>query len=722
MKHTVYILSAAAVLAVSCVRTELDPSGKTPVIRFTATEGVSDFLTKSEGASRAAEADTLVLTSEDGRTIRLVAVEEPLALQAQGISITKAPKVYGSTAADIQALDFAVWAYNLPPSAASPASWVLDGGTGSTPVQVAYDNTKGDWRPTGGDILHNTSSRDTGWKSCWFAVGPWGAYSGADAAVSGLSVVAGASPTLIYTVPSGKNVQKQWDLLAARTDPRDIANGNPVALTFAHVLTGIRFKRDAGLDISNILISGVYGSATLDMAKIPVDGDLSGFVHVDEGTTAGYYDPDNDLWSGRGTTGGTYEMDMAGSDWVSDVASKDANTLMMIPQLTPGGARITVTIDGFTYTGDISGHRWLPGRLVTYRIDKQPPFFSVSPTRKVRFAPGNVQYKASTQEWRFAENQWDYVGDATVGTVYENGIKSDNTLISSTYNGWIDLFGWATAGVKNPDGDYGYDSNHKKYHPYSPNSGNYLGFGPISGVSGMEYSFEGWTDLLLPIGAYDTNDTWIVDAGNTWNNTLVPGAEKVRKYCDWGVHFNESGEGSQNRVNGTWFTMSYSQQRYLFMERANAGLLSGYAVIHISPSVSVSGIVILPDNWGKPQTCSFVSQSEYDTGDNVYYAAGASPSQGPSGSWAEMEEAGAVFLPSAGIRYDSDDSIRRDHPAYQLSYWTSSFGGVGVIGSSAVITAYGWRLSLTEQYTPASNFNFVVKNCGCSVRLVHDVD
>lgn len=57
--------------------------------------------------------------------------------------------------------------------------------------------------------------------------------------------------------------------------------------------------------------------------------------------------------------------------------------------------------------------------------------FSVSETQKVDFAPGNLQYQASTGTWRFAEHQYDYVGE-------------DNEHISSTYSGWIDLFGWGT--------------------------------------------------------------------------------------------------------------------------------------------------------------------------------------------------------------------------------------------------------------------------------------
>ena len=35
--------------------------------------------------------------------------------------------------------------------------------------------------------------------------------------------------------------------------------------------------------------------------------------------------------------------------------------------------------------------------------------FSVSETKKVIFSPGNLQYKASSNEWRFAKNQYDII-------------------------------------------------------------------------------------------------------------------------------------------------------------------------------------------------------------------------------------------------------------------------------------------------------------------------
>lgn len=58
--------------------------------------------------------------------------------------------------------------------------------------------------------------------------------------------------------------------------------------------------------------------------------------------------------------------------------------------------------------------------------------FSVSVDKQVTFSQGNLQYHPANDEWRFAENQTDYIGDA-------------NSNCSSTYNGWLDLFGWSTS-------------------------------------------------------------------------------------------------------------------------------------------------------------------------------------------------------------------------------------------------------------------------------------
>lgn len=81
--------------------------------------------------------------------------------------------------------------------------------------------------------------------------------------------------------------------------------------------------------------------------------------------------------------------------------------------------------------------------------------FSVSADAQVYFSQGNLQYKASTNTWRFAENQYDYVGEA-------------NSNISSFYSGWIDLFGWGTSGWNSGANCYQPWSTSQTYSDYYP--------------------------------------------------------------------------------------------------------------------------------------------------------------------------------------------------------------------------------------------------------------
>jgi hypothetical protein len=164
--------------------------------------------------------------------------------------------------------------------------------------------------------------------------------------------------------------------------------------------------------------------------------------------------------------------------------------------------------------------------------------FSVSPMEQVRFSPGNLQYQASTNTWRFAENQFDVVG-------------SDNSLISSNYDGWIDLFGWGTSG---------YDG----CEPYLTSS-----------------------DVSLYARGMDS----IV--GTNW---------------DWGV-FNTIVNGG-NRVN-LWRLLTREEWMYLFYYRQNAldkiavGCIDG-----VNGLILLSDDFVLPDSL--EFVCDFADDSGED--------------------------------------------------------------------------------------------------------------
>ncbi len=178
-----------------------------------------------------------------------------------------------------------------------------------------------------------------------------------------------------------------------------------------------------------------------------------------------------------------------------------------------------------------------------------PGKFAVAEGKYVRFSQGNLQYQASTDTWRFAEHQWDFVGDNEEGNVYEGGVKCENGNISSTYSGWIDLFGWGTSG---------WNSGAKAYKPWEA-SDNYKDYYP---------------------GGDHTNDLTGEYAS-----------------ADWGV-FNKIGNGGNK--SGLWRTLTVEEWEYLFEHHFH-----GQATVN-----HVHGYVLLPEGWSAPSGILFSENSD----------------------------------------------------------------------------------------------------------------
>ena len=230
---------------------------------------------------------------------------------------------------------------------------------------------------------------------------------------------------------------------------------------------------------------------------------------------------------------------------------------------------------------------------------------------RIYFSQGNLQYKASTNTWRFAEHQWNFVGDSdyvydeerhekiymAIGNVYENGIQCNNDSISPTYAGWIDLFAWG-----------------KGNDP---------------------------TSLISDQRQYDT-------------------------FIDWGTNPISNG----GNAAGLWRTLTYEEWDYLLFKRKDAAKLVATGTVN-----GVHGLIILPDNWKTPTGLTLYPVStpalgfaleveEYELGnfnqfidtidyeelgmeyrdhylDNVYTEA----------QWNLLETNGACFLPAGGLRW-----------------------------------------------------------------------
>lgn len=256
---------------------------------------------------------------------------------------------------------------------------------------------------------------------------------------------------------------------------------------------------------------------------------------------------------------------------------------------------------------------------------------------KVYFSQGNLQYQASTNTWRFAENQWDYVGNNILGTVYENGVKCDNSLISSTYNGWIDLFGWGTSGWSN---------GNLYYQPFDYQFGNQViayGYGP---TDGSEF--------------YNLTNTY-ADA-------------------DWGVYNSVVNGGNTPNI---WRTLIFDEWYCLLFSRTT---LSGNRFAKASIN-GTNGVVLFPDDWST-STYTFNSPNSPDV---PYYT-----NEITTEEWITIETNGAVFLPAAGFRHITTYSGGTGN--YYGRYWTSESSHYTSSGTAYIIDFFERELVIGWLY------------------------
>ena len=249
--------------------------------------------------------------------------------------------------------------------------------------------------------------------------------------------------------------------------------------------------------------------------------------------------------------------------------------------------------------------------------------FSVSEGQQVYFSQGNLQYQASTNTWRFAENQYDYVG-------------SDNSNISSNYSGWIDLFGWGTSG---------YNHGANCYQPWST-SQSYSDY----------YAYGSYTYNL-----YDQTGQ-----------------------ADWGYNAISNGGNTANQ----WRTLTQPEWYYVFNTRSTTSGIR-YAKAQVN---NVNGVILLPDDW---------SSSTYSLSSTNTYTASFSSNSLTASQWSTLEQAGAVFLPAAGVR--SGTSV--GSVGSNGNYWSASYNN----SSSAFNVYFGGSYLGT---------NGGGRYCGFSVRLV----
>ena len=166
------------------------------------------------------------------------------------------------------------------------------------------------------------------------------------------------------------------------------------------------------------------------------------------------------------------------------------------------------------------------------------------------------------------------------------------------------------------------------------------------------------------------------DAPNKVSTSLADYAE----YHEWGTNM---GDG--------WYTLSKDEWTYLFQTRTNAANLYAPAWVN-----GVSGFVILPDEFTLPSGLSFTT-GVTNYGTNFYANA----------AWRAMENAGAVFLPVDGYRYNGNSIKWVGQSGF---YWSSTVATEGA-------SAWSWLISASD----GARRDYYNLHYGMCVRLVKAV-
>lgn len=230
-----------------------------------------------------------------------------------------------------------------------------------------------------------------------------------------------------------------------------------------------------------------------------------------------------------------------------------------------------------------------------------PGKFSVSATKQVYFSMGNVQYNEDgyAGSSKFADHQWEIVGDATQGDVYYNGIKSDNNKANRGYAGWIDLHEWG--------GNWGQNSAKYVYSTFF----GYKEWGASSYENGGYPEHYLWRTL--------TSDEWIYLFDKRANARNLRGQATVNNHHGyvllpdaWQLPAGLSFRPQPNN----WSTNTYTVEQWAEMEKNGAVFLPAAGVRN---GKQIQGIGIVGAYWSSTM---YRQQGEGDVdAQNIYFTA-----------------------------------------------------------------------------------------------------
>lgn len=173
--------------------------------------------------------------------------------------------------------------------------------------------------------------------------------------------------TNIHYTASSADIVNQPDLIVATNVAQrsKTAANTPVDLQFSHALTAVSFAMSR--DLADVIGNGAQ-LTSVSLMGIPNEGDCQLIAQDDKHSSS------SANWN-LGSAKGTYTFDLSAKNITvgSDMALTDANqTLMMIPQTLPDGAKLEFTFklnsQTQVLTVNLNGQKWEAGQSVIYKL------------------------------------------------------------------------------------------------------------------------------------------------------------------------------------------------------------------------------------------------------------------------------------------------------------------------------------------------------------------
>ena len=236
-------------------------------------------------------------------------------------------------------------------------------------------------------------------------------------------------------------------------------------------------------------------------------------------------------------------------------------------------------------------------------------------------------------------------------------------------------------------------------------------------------AYEGWVDLFC----------WSLGAENNYGATsaYLSTAYQNKEFVDWGGLFS-----------GDWSTLSSAQWDYLLNKRSGADDKWGMAMIG-----DTLGMILLPNDWTAPAGVTFVPRTNptselWDDDDRIdltnydHYRVKAEnmpANKFTLEEWAQLEAAGAIFLPYAGRRSggygnhtnrdDQEQVAEYNYTYYENylgTYWTSTMSNAAEGKADYVYTLKYKKINEEDDYQWGKAVIWGENGrYGQSVRLVH---